>query len=471
MAIGDSNTYGFGEAAVVRDGAWRYYFGSGIVPYLKANPNWVGGYPALGNGTSGNKMLGYIGQRVDTILNSYDAANQFLYNRPDLAIFMIGVNDCNQIYTGAWVGGTIAISIANLSTLLDNYRTACPKGIALVSKLPPSTTTGVNDNIVLWNAALDVMMASRSDLDYTFTVDLYTAFTNNASWSTDYMWNFLHYNSVGQQLIANTFISTLNANVTTMPRATASPRRSIKPYVAALRYTASTATTLGTGTTLDSTLPWAVSFDINTERSSANSSILCFKTDQATPFVFYTVDANLRYLEFGSSANFNKFFPPSTAAGDIRAVLKKGWHNVVVTFNGVDRKAASSYQIYVDSVNYTVTSGSGLASSTNQNAIGAAVASLPAGTFDMADLTIWNGGTTMTSAQVLAWYTNYTLPSGPTLIRRYQHADASGSTLTDTTGNQNGTIGTATWVSNYLPNIKRTAASTRTLASARTLAS
>lgn len=470
IAIGDSNTYGFGAADVTRDGAWRYYFGSGIVPYLKAAPDWVGYDYALGNSTSGNRMCGAIGQRIDQIISTYVASDQFTKLQPDICLAMIGVNDCNQIYNATWGGGSIAVSIANMSTLMDLWRAACPTKPFVVAKLPPSTTSGVNDQIVLWNAALDTMVAARSDKAYIFTADLYTAFTSNASWTTDYMWNFLHYNGVGQQLIANTFVSTLHSNLTSMPRPSASSRRKIKPHTAALRYAASTATTLGASATLNTAQPWAVSFDINVERNNNSvNSILCLRTDQATPFIWLANQNNVRYIEFGSSANFNRLFPTITT-NDIRTKLKSGWHQVVVVFDGVSRTAASSYALYIDGVGYPITSGTGLSASTDQNAIGAAVSGGSAGTLDMANLTIWNGGSVMSAAQVLAWYSDYIIPSGPTLIRRYEHTDASGSTLTDATGNQNGSIGAATWITSGLPTSKRSSASARSLAAARTQA-
>lgn len=259
-----------------------------------------------------------------------------------------------------------------------------------------------------------------------------------------------------------------------MPRTPATARRSIKPHVGALQYSAgSTATILGTGNTLDTTLSWAVSFDIDFTRGhglTTTQGILTLKTDQATPFVFISLKgASGRGFEFGSSANFDRFFVDITTDPNFWNRYIRGWHQLLVTFDGVNRTLSTSYKIYLDGVSVGITDGSGFAGSTNQNAIGVAISGN--GTFDMADLTIWNGGSTMTAAQVASWYNNYELPSGVTLIRRYQHTDLSGTTLTDSTGNQNGAIGTAVWSSSSLPTVARSAAAARPVATARTVVS
>lgn len=261
-----------------------------------------------------------------------------------------------------------------------------------------------------------------------------------------------------------------------MPRTEATNYMAIRPFTAALRYTASTGTILGTGTTLNTTQSWAVSFLIDMSRGAhltTNNGILSLETDQATPFIFLTLRGSSgRGFEFGSNANFDRFFGSVASTPNIFDKYYKGWHEMTVTFDGVDRTLDTSYRFYIDGVNIAVTNGSGLSASTDQNGIGVGVSGGVGGTFDMARLAIWNGGTTMTAAQVLDWAKNHILPTGPTLIRNYGHDDGSGTTLTDSTGNQNGTIGTATWITSNLPNMARTAIGVaRTVAAARTVAS
>lgn len=465
MAIGDSNTYGFGAADVVLNGAWRYYFGNSIVSYIKDTPNWVGENSALGQGNSGSLMLGAIGQRIDQILSTYDAAGQFLRRTPNVALFLIGTNDCNQLNSGTWAGGSISTSIANMSTLLDNYRTACPNGVAIVSTLFPSTDAGVNSYIQQWNTALSPMIAARADVSKVFISDAYTAFTNNASWSTDYMWNFLHANGAGQQVIANTFLSTLLANVSFMPRTSANPRKTIIPDAYSLRYNASTATDLGASVFLNSALPWAVEWTCDCSPSKVDTGTATMwelKTDQATGFkCLYNIP--FRGLDFGSNANFNRLFATPVFVNYPK--LAYGWAHCIITFDGVDRTAASSYAAYINGVSFPLTTGTGLASTGNVNNLGNANGTSQ-GNFFMSRFRVWNGGTAMTSAQAALLASSNVIPTGPTLTHAYLHTEGSGSTLTDSVGGANGTIGTGTWSTN-VPTLSRTSASARTTASTR----
>ncbi len=77
----------------------------------------------------------------------------------------------------------------------------------------------------------------------------------------------------------------------------------------------------------------------------------------------------------------------------------------------------------------------------------------------------------MTVRQAEELYINHVLPTGPTLIRNWDHSDGSGSQLTDQTGNQHGTIVGATWITNGdVPTKARTLASARSVATARGIA-
>lgn len=284
-----------------------------------------------------------------------------------------------------------------------------------------------------------------------------------------------HPNSAGKAVIANTISDSIQA---AFPRPIRGPveRKGIKPGQYSLAYAVSTATTLGTTNILDTSLPWAVSFDINMGSGkylTTNQGILCLKTDQGHPFIFLALrGTNGRYIEFGAWASgpFGRFFANVNSEINLFNRIDSGWHQLTFTFDGVSRSAAKSYKFYLDGVPVNVTSGTGLAPSTNQNAIGAVVAGGVAGTFSMANLAIWNGGTVMTAAQAYDFYFNNKFPSGPTLKIYYPHSDGSGATLTDAQLYQNGTIGTATWGSNQAPTLTRTAATARTEATERTVA-
>lgn len=469
LALGDSITY---DTSNPITGAYRQFLGPSFATWFRSSPRWVGENPAKGSDDiTGIRMCGASGQRVDQINATYEPGGQASRQNPDLVIIHIGTNDMTQLNSGTWVGGSIELSITNLQTLLTSlFANGHSNMLVCVCKIIPNQVAGADTNITNWNSQMATMVAAHPNADRIFIADCNAAFKANANWAVDYMADNTHPNNAGEAVIASTILSAIQSNVTLSTRPPSYRRRAIKPHAYSLSYTASTATILGTGNTLDTTQPWAVSFDIDLSRSSlaVANGVLTLRTDQPTAFGFTFIGTNQRYIEFGSSANFNRFFPLSTASPNTRERASRGHHQIVVTFDGVSRTAVSSYKLVIDGEYIPLTSGAGLAAAPVQNAIGAAFNNT--GTFDMADLTIWNGGSAMTPAQVRDWYFNNTLPTGPTLIRRYQHTNGSGTTLTDSTGNQNGTIGTATWTSN-VPTLTRSAASTRTAASTRSVAS
>lgn len=464
LAIGDSITY---DTTASLYGAYRYYLGEPFSQWFGANVEWVGKNSAVGvNAWSGTKMCGASGQRVDQINSSYDPGGQVLTYQPNLVIIHLGTNDCTQRDSGTW-SGTEADSVNSYSDLLTTIFANKPDTIVVACKIIPVQTAGPDALVTSYNAALATMIASHPNTSRIIVSDHNAAFKANVNWSTDYMSNNAHPNDAGEALQASTTLADIQSNVTLMARTPASSRKGIRPHSGALRYTASTATSLG-NVELDTTQPWAVSFDLNIERcnhsvSSANG-ILTLKTDQSTCFGFATLPTagqGGRGWEFGSSSNFDRFFPSIAIEGQVYSRFARGWHQHTFVFDGVSRTADSSYKYYLDGVNVVLTNGSGLAVTTDVSEIGRVVFGGTAGTFDMANLTIWNGGTAMTAAQALAWNDNYIFPSGPTLIRNFPHTDLSGTTLTDTTGTENGTIGTASWQTSSLPTLARTASAGR----------
>lgn len=467
ICIGDSITF---DTIAPTEGAYRYYLWSTLSKAIRSNVYWVGENSAAGILNAGNRMCGASSQRIDEINSTYDPGGQITRQRADLAICHLGTNDMTQLNSGAWSGGSVAISVSNLSTLLDTSFAANPNLVFVACKIIPNTVAGADTNITAWNTAAAAMIAAHSFASRIIIADCNAAFKANATWSTDYMGDGTHPNSAGKAVIASTIVSAVQSGLTLMPRTTGGPRVAIKPFVASLNYAASTATTLGAGnTTLDTTLPWAVSFWMNLstgQHLATNQGILCLRTDQATPFVFLSLRGTAnRGFEFGSSANFLRMFPNVSIVPNAFFLYSSGWHEITVTFDGVSRTTATSYRLYIDGNNIAVSGGTGLGASTNQNAIGAAVAAGVAGTFRMAQLRIWNGGTAMTAQQAADHYFNHLLPTGPTLIRNYNHEDAAGTTLTDSTGNQAGAIGTATWNLTDVPNKARTAGAARTVIS------
>lgn len=466
LCIGDSITF---DIIAPTEGAYRYYIADPLASYFKSNITWCGDQQAAGLPRSGLRMCGTSGRRIDQVLSTDDPGAQVLRWKPNLVIIHLGTNDMTQLNSGVWVGGSIAISIANMSTLLTTIFAANPTAIVAVCKIIPNKVAGADSNITTWNSQLETMVAAHANASRIFIPDINAAYKANVNWATDYFpgGDDTHPNSTGKRIFATALLTSIQNNITIPYRMGAQPRQPIKSFSNSLQYTASTPTILGTNATLDTSQPWAVSFWMDLTRGqflTTNQGILCLKTDQATPFVFLSFrGGGNRGFEFGSNANFGRFFANVAVENNFFFRYNTGWHNFIITFNGVSRSSTSSYKLYLDGQPVSITSGSGLGASTNQNAIGAAVSGGVAGTFNFTDLKIWNGGTVMTAQQAQDFYYNDKLPVGPTLIRNYTHSDGSGTTLTDATGNQNGTIGTATWSSTAIPTRARTSPTSRRL--------
>lgn len=471
---GDSISYGFGDATVIANGAWRFHIAEPLEAFMRMPIAWRGTMQALGKASSGKKMLGTSGRRIDQILTTDDAEEALQLMSADMLAIHLGTNDMTQLNSGTWAF-SVATSVANMSTLLDHYRAASPLGIAIVCLIMPNTVAGADALITQWNAAVQVMIAARSDAQYILTSDVNAAFKANATWATDYMYDGTHPNDVGEQVIASTIMSTISANVTLSPRFLARPRRTIIPHEAILRYTAGS-TSLG-NVELDTSEPWAISMDINIERCSHSitqaNGIIALKTDQGLPFVFCTLPTagkGGRGIEMGSSNNaiFPRMFASSSVNANVYGRFSEGWHNIIIRFDGVSRSTLSSYKLQIDGLDVTLASGSGLGSTAHVSEIGRVIAGGVAGTFDMANLTIWNGGNAMTAQQARDWFSSYEVPSGPTMIHRYKHDDKNGLQLTDSVGAEHGVISTATWQTSVRPTRSRAQAEPRASATART---
>lgn len=161
--------------------------------------------------TGQERMCGTNGLRVDEIIVAPYTIVQCPAFEPDVVFLHIGTNDCTQLNSGAWVGGSIAISITNLGTLLDHIRSANSLTRVFIAKIVPNTLAGANDQILLWNAAMATAVAARSDTALITVVDMYTTFTNNASWATDYMADATHPNLAGNTVMATTFYTAFDA--------------------------------------------------------------------------------------------------------------------------------------------------------------------------------------------------------------------------------------------------------------------
>lgn len=214
LCIGDSIIYGTGDATTLAEGAFRFHIAKTLPATIKSQIRWCGDNVASGYESSGNKMCGATGQRIDEINASYDVGGQCLRWQPSLVPIHLGTNDMTQLNSGTWVGGSVSLSVTNMGVLLDSIRNNAVNAVVILCKLMPNQTAGANTNIVSWNTSIATAVAGRSDSGSIVLADIYTAFTNNASWATDYMADNTHPNSAGNSVMASQIITSITGGVT-----------------------------------------------------------------------------------------------------------------------------------------------------------------------------------------------------------------------------------------------------------------
>lgn len=123
----------------------------------------------------------------------------------------------------------------------------------------------------------------------------------------------------------------------------------------------------GTQPLITSTSPVSISFWVNIDDYDVTNNVLDFATDVGEGFcVFITGLGGFQGVSFGThSQSYN-----GRTAGDISAMFLGKWRHVVLTYDGVNFNAQSSYKVYVDGTSYALTGNGGNGVTDNVNRIG-----------------------------------------------------------------------------------------------------
>ena len=205
MLFGDSLSNGFGDAESARVGGWRLPFYKTINARrplkLLGSDNYIGPVP----------MCGTSGLRIDELnAGQYAPVEIKQYPNLDFSTFYIGMNNCTQLNSGTWVGGSIAQAMLDYHSLLNTFRAYNPKAIAFVLTVNPNTLAGANTYITQLNSAINSEMPARSDGNKIVIIDLYTAIQNISGWDTTLMADNTHFNQAGYNKVATTISNTVS---------------------------------------------------------------------------------------------------------------------------------------------------------------------------------------------------------------------------------------------------------------------
>ena len=152
---------------------------------------------------------GYSGYTIDTgggrtgISTLVDAG--ISANLPHIVLLMIGTNDVN-----------ISLDLTNaptrLGALLDRISTDAPKALIVVAKMVPTTNDTTNTRVRTYNDAIPGLVQTRATAGkHIVMVDMYTAFTSNASYKTAIMNDELHPNDAGYVVMAQTWYAAIKS--------------------------------------------------------------------------------------------------------------------------------------------------------------------------------------------------------------------------------------------------------------------
>jgi lysophospholipase L1-like esterase len=209
MPLGDSITYGVGSSTM---GSYRVELyqlsitNAESITFVGRNmtgPNMVAGK------TFPKNNEGYSGYTIDPgggrmgISPLVDAALSMFH--PNIVLLMIGTNDVN-----------ISLDLANaptrLGALLDRIIADEPNALLVVAKITPTTTDTTNARVQTYNNAIPGLVQARAAAGkHIALVDMYAAFTANASYKTALMNDDLHPNDTGYVLMAQTWYAAIKA--------------------------------------------------------------------------------------------------------------------------------------------------------------------------------------------------------------------------------------------------------------------
>ena len=118
---------------------------------------------------------------------------------------------------------------------------------------------------------------------------------------------------------------------------------------------------------LNTTKPFTIAFAYKMNAASAVNALFTLKTNTSQPFsAFIYNDANYYPICFGSSADWVTFRPSENFWSD----WTKNFQTIVITFDGVDHTATSSYKVYYNGINKALIGTGGFNGTGQENRIG-----------------------------------------------------------------------------------------------------
>ena len=211
MPLGDSYTYGYvsDNNPGNEDGGYRRYLWEKLLANGVTNVNFVG---LLANGiaTMDRDHEGHNGWRIDEV--DAQVSGWLASTQPDVILLLLGSNDIIQ-------GGTPALALSRMSTLLDRIHSLRPSAKLIVSTLPGTRANAdsifVNlspQNATVFNNGLASQVSTRVGQGWNLSlVDVYNgAGLDRSSGSPDFSSDGLHLSALGYSKFANLWYAAIS---------------------------------------------------------------------------------------------------------------------------------------------------------------------------------------------------------------------------------------------------------------------
>ncbi|MGC4087567.1 MAG: SGNH/GDSL hydrolase family protein [Polyangiaceae bacterium] len=210
MPSGDSITVG---AQSTDTGGYRVPLFRAAVLTNKKNMTFVGpsgAGPATVDGVAfPDSHDGHSGYIIDTIDTRKGLSPLMVQNltthTPHIVLLMIGTNDVNTQLD-------LPNAPQRLAALVDKVSATAPNTLLVVAQLIPTRTDSLNTDVQTLNSAIATLVAERAKAGkHILLVDMYKAFTANSNYKTALMFDGLHPNDAGYEVMAKTWYAAISA--------------------------------------------------------------------------------------------------------------------------------------------------------------------------------------------------------------------------------------------------------------------
>jgi lysophospholipase L1-like esterase len=122
---------------------------------------------------------------------------------PHIVTLMIGTNDVDT-------KNDLPNAPSRLANLIDAIITASPNALLVVAQITPIVDNTIDPLVRQYNAAIPALVATRAAAGkHIILVDMYSAFTKDASYAADYMNGGLHPNDTGYNVMGDTWYAAI----------------------------------------------------------------------------------------------------------------------------------------------------------------------------------------------------------------------------------------------------------------------